>query len=100
MELMTEDKLIENLNARIRREVNRRLKLEQELDALRAAAKQVWDDLMIAHEVGTIRDVAEESIERLGSVLFFRASAPDEIAKCCGAVIGKDGELILPSSKP
>jgi len=96
MDLMTEDKLIENLNARIRREVNRRLKLEQEMDALRAAAKQVWDDLMITHEIGTIKDVAEESVERLGSVLFFRASVPDEIAKCCAAVIGKDGNLIIP----
>lgn len=70
MDLLTEDKLIENLHDRVRREINRRLKVEAELDALRSAAKQVWDDLMITHEAGTIRDVAEESIERLGSVLF------------------------------
>ena len=68
------------------------------MDALRAAAKQVWDDLMIAHEVsnGNFKDVAEESVERLGSVLFLKASAPDEIARCCAAVIGKDGDLIIP----
>jgi len=76
-DLITEDKLIENLNARIRREVNRRLALEQELDAMRAAAKQVWEDLMITHEHGTIKDVAEETVERLGSVLFINAKQPE-----------------------
>lgn len=64
------DLIVDNLNARIRREVNRRLKTEAELDALRSAAKQVWDDLMITHDHGNIKDVAEESVERLGNVLF------------------------------
>lgn len=73
-DIMTGDKIIENLHERVRREINRRLKVEAELDAMRSAAKQVWDDLMITHEVGTIKDVAEESVERLGSVLFAPAS--------------------------
>lgn len=69
---LNSDRLIDNLHDRVRREINRRLKTEAELDALRSAAKQIWDDLMIAHEIhnGQFKDVAEESVERLGSVLF------------------------------
>ena len=67
------DKIVDNLNARVRREVTRRIKIEQELDALRAAAKQVWDDLMITHKNGSeFKDVTEESVERLGSILFIK----------------------------
>ena len=67
------DRVVENLHDRVRREINRRLQVEGELNALRSAAKQVWDDLMITHEIGTIKDVAEESVERLGSVLFAKS---------------------------
>lgn len=58
---------------RIRRETDSRLKIEAELDTLRSAAKQVWEDLMIAHEYGgEFKDVAPETVEKLGKVLFAR----------------------------